>query len=171
MANANTIGRCSTALPGTAIGASSTVETQCTDGDGNLAFAKSRLEYLVGKKFKVRCGGRATTGAATNVTIKLYYGTSATIGSNSVIFSSGAVAVNTTSVNWWLEADVAFDATALILQGLGKGAVNATAVAQAATTAVSSLTASGECGFTVTATLSASNAGSLTKLDYLEIEL
>jgi hypothetical protein len=133
MANANTIARVFTALPGTAIGASSTAETQLTDGDGNLAVAKTRLEYLVGKKFKVKAGGRVTTGAATNLTIKLYYGFSATIGSNSAVFSSGAIAVNTTSANWWVECDLAFDADSAHPARARQGsATNATAVAQAA---------------------------------------
>src|SRR5262249_19158411 len=98
---------------------------------------------------------------------KLYSGSAL----NSAIFTSGAIAINSVSGNFGLDAEVETDATSKILQGLAKGQVNATAVAQAATTAVTSFDGTLGQSFSASATFSASNAGNLAILEYFEVEL
>src|SRR5262249_3390767 len=133
MPNANTISFVAK-VAGTAIGASSTSEIQFTDSAGNNAALAIGTNTLNSRKFRIKLGGRATGGTTTNLTIKLYSGSAL----NSAIFTSGAIAINSVSGNFSLDAELETDATSKILQGLAKGQVNATAVAQAATTAVTS---------------------------------
>lgn len=171
MANANTVAAAS-GLPGSAQGASSTAEFQFNDSAGTRAMVKVGPPLLKNKRFRVKAGGRVTGGTTTNFTAKLYYGTSATIGSNTNIATSGALAVNSTSGNWYLEAEIAHDETSDKLQGLLKGHVNATAVAQAIlTNAPTGVTGDAEIGFTVTGQFSASDAGNAARCDFLEVEI
>ena len=86
---------------------------------------------LQGKPFKVVASGEVTTGATTNVTVTLQYGTSATTGSNTTIEASSAVAVNTTSSPFLIEAFLIVDATLQTLRGWGRSVVAGTRVASA----------------------------------------
>lgn len=165
MANVNTIAS-TPLLPGNAVGASSTSEIQFLDNTGANAVLKVGPNYLVSRKFKIKLGGRATGGTTTNLTVKLYTG--AALGSN--LLTSGAVAINSVSGNFQIEAELETDPTSKNLQGLFKGQVNATAVAQAATTAVGSIDATVAQSFSASATFSASNAGNLAILEYFELE-
>lgn len=158
-------------VPGTAVGASSTAETQLTDSTGSLAVCylpgSSKMTlYGGGRPFIVRAFGRTTTGASTNVTIKLYYGVSATIGSNTLIEASTARAINSTSSNWYIEAVCMCDTTSQKITGYGCANVNnlfdTTAALDNAPTSVD-LTVEG-LGFTATVTHSASNASTATRL-------
>ena len=68
-------------------------------------------------KFTIRAWGRVTGGGTTNYTPQLQYGTSATPASNTDIESGGAVAVNSVSGTWQIEAHAIWDATSNILDG------------------------------------------------------
>jgi hypothetical protein len=121
---------------------------------------------LKNRRFKVRLGGRVTGGTTTNFTVKLYLGAAI----NSLIFTSGAIAVNSVSGNFHLEAELDCDSTSKILQGLARGQVNASAVAQAATTAVASTDPTVAQSFSASGTFSVSNASNAAVLDYLEVD-
>ncbi len=96
-----------------------------------------RLEQ---KKFKVRGSGYATTaGATTTVTATLYAKNAApaaslVAGNWSVIGVSSARVVNTTTVPWWIEADLIFDSVGGKLGGTFNAMVNNTLDAAAAIT-------------------------------------
>jgi len=168
--NANIIARCGT-LPGAAQGASSTSELQFAGADSAQANVRVSPGYLANRQFVLKAGGHATGGTTTNLTVKLYLGKSATIGSNTLIFTSGAVAINSVSGNWELEAILIADVTSLKIQGVAYGALNNTAVAQAAIAAVTTTNPNTtEQAFTVTLQFSVSHANNAAICDYFEVE-
>lgn len=171
-------------LPSDAIGASSTSELQVTKGGVLVTLPFEGSNQNNKRPFTIRVWGRGATSGASNVTVKLYYGGSTTIGSNTNIASSGAVAWGSTvTSNFYLEAFCLVDSTSKILNGLLKGWISATAVAQAfltnAATAVDpsleitpSATATAASvttnQFSLTIQPSASNAANLWTVDGFE---
>lgn len=85
---------------------------------------------LKNRPFIVRVGGRVTGGGSTNFTVKVYYGNSTTISSNTSLATSGAIAVNSASGDFFLELTCSWDNTSQKIGGVFYGWVNATAVAQ-----------------------------------------
>lgn len=84
--------------------------------------------------FHLYASGIATTGTTTNLTFKLYSGTSATIGNNTLLGSSGAIAQNGTTgarvtAAWFCVAELIYDSVSGTLAGTVKFYVNKTAVA------------------------------------------
>jgi trimethylamine:corrinoid methyltransferase-like protein len=77
-------------LPGAAQGASSTSEIQFKNLTAANAVISVNGAVLKNAQFILRAAGRAVGGTTTNLTIKLYDG--AALGS--IIFTSGAIAVN-----------------------------------------------------------------------------
>src|SRR5262245_56066444 len=110
-------------LPSDAIGASSTSEISFTKSSVNVTCPLEGSNINNKRPFYVRLWGRATGGTTTNLTIKLYYGS---VASGTNIATTGAIAVNSASGNFFLEGMVIVDSTSLKLQGLLKGWVNAT---------------------------------------------
>lgn len=110
--------------------------------------------------------GYIQTANATNVTIKLYSGTSLTVGSNTLLGTSGAIAVNTAKCPWALLAHLVYDSVSGKLQGSIKFWLNNTFVAEVAIsnviTGISNLTVAGVANFCLTATSSAAAGGSAT---------
>lgn len=84
------------------------------------------------KQFQIKASGYITTGGTTNVTIKLYSGTSLTPGSNTLLGSSGAIAQNSASAPWFLSGDLIFDSVSGKLTGTIQFFVNGTLVASVA---------------------------------------
>lgn len=127
---------------------------------------------MKGKAFRVRAVGHVTGGTTTNFTAKLYYGTSATLASDTAIATSGAVAVDSASHNFELVADLVWDATSKAMQGTFHGEVANTAVSRAAlSNAVANADPATEGqGFLVSGQFSASNANNAVVLDELVIE-
>lgn len=80
--------------------------------------------------------GIITTGQATNVTMKLYSGVSLTIGSDTLLGSSGAIAVNTTTASFRVHAELLYDSVSGKLTGTFEWLLNNTLVAKAALAAV-----------------------------------
>lgn len=80
--------------------------------------------------------GIVNTGQATNVTLKLYSGVSLTIGSDSLLGSSGAIAVNTTTTPWRCHAELIYDSVSGKLHGDVEWLLNNTLVAKAAVSTV-----------------------------------
>lgn len=133
--------------------------------------------------FRIRIGGRVTGGTTTNLTVSLYQGTSTTIASNTKIASTGAIAANSLSGNWYLECLVGWDSTSTKLQGIMYGWVNATAVAAAIMTSVvttpdltteavlnvASAASTNIPALTVTGTFSSGNASNVAFVDLFEV--
>lgn len=164
MANLNTISYAPN-LPAAAVGASSTAEIQFLNNLGAHAIARVAAGQFTNRRLRVRAGGRVTGGTTTNVTFKVYYGDLTTS-----IASSGAIAVNSASGNWVIEASVEVDSTSSKLQGQFSGQTNGSLVTAAATTTVSSVSVSSELDISASATFSASNSGNAAILDYLEVD-
>lgn len=130
---------------------------------------------LTAKMFKITAAGRCIAGTGTpNWTVSIYHGTSATIGSNTKIATTGAVAQSTTQGNWFLVAECWWDSSSQRILGLTKGAVYATAVAQVINTGVitaADLTTEG-LGLTITGTFGATgHASSAAYVDVFEISI
>lgn len=131
------------------------------------------------KPFDVKAWGRFTGGTTTNLTVRVMTSAtqiSATDGSNTALFSSGAVAVNSVSGQWMLESELIWDVTGLKIAGIFWGYIQGstnTAVTQAVVTPFS-LTAAqfGTNGvsFGVDAIFSATNAGNIVYLDGFDID-
>lgn len=122
--------------------------------------------------FKVRVGGRVTTGTTAVFTASLYWGTSATISSNKKV-ASGQANLVSTSGNWLVEFEGQWDATSAQLIGVQRGWVNSVPIALATiSTSTTTVDLSGEStsnGFTVTGTFSSGNASNAAIVDFFEV--
>lgn len=131
-----------------------------------------------GRRFKVHASGTVTTGVSCNITIKLYQvpasivaaGTAATLANDNLMNSSGTFAVNTTSSNWEMNAELQWDSTSKKLTGTVKWSVGGTLVAEAEVTVVTTATASeGELNFLLSQTFSATNAANTFQVQWFEL--
>ena len=140
---------------------------------GQLAGGSGASGYC--SRFTIRAWGRVTGGGTTNYTPQLQYGTSATPTSNTDIESGGAVAVNSVSGTWLIEANCIWDATSNILDGFSCHMVSgstrtftALAVFDNAITSADP-DANTTQGFVVTGTFSSGFATNAAYLDGFEI--
>lgn len=152
-------------------GGVATTETLFTT-DGTVAAATkiSGAEFK-NRPFLVRAWGRVTGGGTANFTVKLYWGVSNTIASNTIIEASTARAVNSASHSFLIEVEVVWDETSDKIQGIGRSVVaniaDAYAVIDNIPSADPELTT--DYGFTVTGTFSGGFAGNVANLDGLEV--
>jgi len=166
MGNTNTVAYVPT-LPGAAQGATSTAEFQFADGAAVAAFVRVCPLQLLKRQVVVKAGGRVTGGTTTNFTAKIYAGAAIT---GTLLASSGAIAVNSTSGTWQIEIIASLDAVLKEFGGVMYGHVNNTAVAQAALSNAATLDPGVEINFCASGQFSASHAGNLAYLDWLEVE-
>jgi len=82
--------------------------------------------------FKVVACGYLSTGASSTVTIKLYSGTSTTVGSDTLLGSSGAISAFSGKCPWYLVANLIFDSVSGKMQGSIRFMVNNSLVAETA---------------------------------------
>lgn len=131
-------------------------------------------------RFKVLACGRVTTGGAINVTVKLYAGVSATLGSDTAIATTGAVSVSTVSRNWQIEATLIWDSTSKRIDGWYAASLNGTVVANTVITnavtgvdPVTQATTTGvpPYGFVVSGTFGTGSASNAMYLDYFVLML
>lgn len=124
-------------------------------------------------RFRAIAHGRCTSVSAGNVTVKMYYGTSLTPGSNTALASTGAVSV-TGSQNWMLEVLMIHDATSGILNGQYIGQLGATRVGPTTITAVPTsvnFNNNSTLGLTVTGTFGTGVATNALYLDWFVLVL
>jgi hypothetical protein len=124
-------------------------------------------------RYKVHAFGSVTGGTTTNFTAVLYSGTSATLGSNTAIETTGAVAVNSISSNWFIEADICVDAVSNEMHGLGRTNLDDTVTAEASLTNSPTsidIDSDTEYGFVVSWTFSAGHASNVARLDGFLLE-
>lgn len=136
--------------------------------------------WISGRPFRLRAFGVMTGGTTENMTLKLYQvpqsvlaaGTQGTVpGSNNQLASSGAVAVNSTSSNFEMTAELQWDSVSKKLTGTAKFSFAGTIVAEAEISVVTTVTANvNELNFILSWTFSASNAGNLVTLQFFEME-
>lgn len=79
--------------------------------------------------FDLWASGYLKTTASGTLTLKLYEGSSATIGSNTLLGSSGAVTQNSATAAFWIHARLIFDSVSGTLAGDVEFYVNKTKVA------------------------------------------
>lgn len=99
-----------------------TVETQWSNGRGTLLqLPLPSNNSLANKSFRVRIYGHCSTTTNTTLTLNTYFGLSQTIGSNTIIFTSGAQTVNNinSNFNFWL--DMTWDSTSQSINGWSAG--------------------------------------------------
>lgn len=189
--NANSISHAAN-VPSPSQGASLATEFQFQQPSGTPIAVRLPAVKVQGRRFAVVAFGRIVSGATLNFTGAIYLGESATIGSNAVVFSSGAKAINSTSGSFMLRAEFFLDGDSRKLQGFGTGSVNNILVAAVATTertipsplalinqdgTAYDATADGQApcerqlAFTCTGTFSASNAANGAILDGFELEV
>lgn len=113
-----------------------TAETQFTDPALANAFPLALAIPPGGpceqEEFEIVFSGTITTTQSATCTFKLYLGTSATIGSNTLLTSFGASgAIATTTVNFALRVRAVYDSTSGKITGRMEGVIGATAVALA----------------------------------------
>lgn len=180
MSNVNTVNR-SGQVASAALG-NATSETQFVDSAGNVLTVYLPLtSKLLGQdakfaSFKVKVGGRVTTGTTSNWTPKLYWGNSSTIASNSGIAAPTAVSLASVSQTWHIEATMFWDATSQRVNGFYQAQIGATTTAPTTlTTAQTSkdLTAGDvkTVGFSVTGIFGSTNAANTAFVDYFDVEV
>jgi hypothetical protein len=95
--------------------------------------ANSPLEQ---QQFQVNASGYLNHGTSSTITLRLYWGKSTTIASNTLLKSSGAVSAFSGKTNWWLKGEFIYDSVSGTLTGTVQFFVNNTLVSSAAITNV-----------------------------------
>lgn len=179
MANALTLYRASM-LPGNDLG-NATTETQFPNGRAaQLNLTLPSNNSLNNKSFRVRISGRVATTSNVTFTVTLYFGFSATLASNTLLFTTNAITVNTVSSNWELWADCFWSANGTITgraegqianQVFGPGAFTNIASADPNRDSSTFLQSGVTYGFTVTGKFSGSSSGNHAFIDDLSLEM
>lgn len=123
-----------------------------------------------GRQFKIRVVGIATLAAASTFQVSLYNGSSSTSSSDTLIAISASYTVTTAStVNFVFENNLIWDSTSAKLNGWFKSDVNNTFTADAAITAVTSLSVT-NLNFIPAFTFGTSNAGNTVTVKEFLVE-
>ena len=176
MPNANTFAVAQQFGGNSGQGASSGADFQFADGQSTAVRLRLRLPpgSVAGSRlFRVKAGGRVTTGAAAGTfLVTLYHGDSATIGSNTIIEASTAREIATGDAAWYIEAILQTDATEQDLHGKGYALINSLLDAEAVVDNVpTSVDPAAEIAFTVVGNFEdTSDADQFAICDYLEAE-
>lgn len=180
MPSASTLYR-SPFLPGNDFG-NITAETQLSNGRSTpLILALPSNGSLANRPFRVRVGGRVSTTTNTTFDVKVYFGFSSTIASNTLIFDSGANTVNNVTSSWELWLDCFWSGDGNSITGWGAGQLANTVIGPATlnNTPLSanpnrdsntSLSSGATYGFTVTGVFGGSSAGNHAFVDTFDLE-
>lgn len=126
---------------------------------------------LNNRPFRLRIGGRCGSGTTSNFTLKVYSGVSTTIGSNTQIATSGAIAMASLNHNFFIEVLMTLDTTSSRVEGVFSGTMANGVIAVAALSNV--LTAFSDVaegqGFTVTGLFGSTNASNQAIIDTFEL--
>jgi hypothetical protein len=115
--------------------------------------------------FNIVASGRCTVQAlTTTLTVKLYSGTSTTVGSDTLLKTSGAITSTNLSFNWFLNADAIYDSVSGLLSGKITMLIDNQIVAQSAfanqPTGINNAN-NPVCSFVMSCTFSAANNANL----------
>lgn len=125
-------------------------------------------------RFMLRAWGRMTGGTTTNFLPQIQSGVSVTAASNTDVTVMTTRAVNSTSSNWWINAELIWDYTSRLLNGSftgGGGSAGTLNTPTIITQGTSINYATNGLGFSVSAIFSATNAGNLAYLDGFTLEV
>lgn len=159
-----------------------TAETQFKDGRGNLLqLPLPSNNSLANKNFRIRVSGRVQTSTNTTFDLKLYFGISGTISSNTLIFDTGAQTVNNTlsSFEIWADCFWSGDANAITGRGTGQMANSVTGPGALSNTPLSAnpnrdsnttLASGATYGFTCTGAFGGSSSGNHATIDSFDLE-
>jgi hypothetical protein len=168
-------------LPGNDVG-NVTSETQMPNGRAaKLQLVLPSNNHLANKSFRVRVSGRASTTTNTTFEMKVYFGMSATIASNTLIFDSGAQGINNTKSNFEFWLDMQWDSDSQTITGRGTGSLanNILGPSTLSNVPISAdpnrdsntfLQSGPTYGFTVTGQFGGSSAGNHAFVDDLSLE-
>lgn len=159
-----------------------TAETQLLNGRNTpLALFLPSNGSLANRSFRVRVSGRAQTSTNTTFELRVYFGTSATIASNTLIFDAGAQTVNnaTSAFELWLDCQWTGDGKLITGRGAGQMAnqiigpstLNNTPLSADPNRDSSTFLQSGPTyGFSLTGVFGASSAGNHAFVDEFALE-
>lgn len=115
--------------------------------------------------FEICASGTCVVSAtSTTLTIKLYSGTSATVGSDTLLKTSGAITPTAVKFPWWMQGKAQFDSASGLMHGTCKFVIDNQIVAETAWAAtISAILNSNSpvCNFLLSSTFSASNAANI----------
>jgi hypothetical protein len=117
------------------------------------------------ERFEIYASGYVVCAASSTVTIKLYSGTSTTVGSDTLLGSSGALGAVLAKYNWAMSAQVVFDSVSGKLQGtisfVANNVIVATVALSNVVTGVNNSNALGTAilNFVLSVTFGTANAG------------
>lgn len=117
--------------------------------------------------FDLNASGYITTGASMTVTLKLYSGTSLTVGSDTLLLTSGAQTQNSATAPFWVAGKFVYDSVSGKLTGKIEFLINNTLVAAAVVSTVITTaknTNNPVVAFALSATFSVANAANLLNL-------
>lgn len=154
-------------LPSAAL-ANPTSEAQFLGSDNNVLICPLEGSgALNNRMFRLRVAGHGSSTGANNLVIKVYFGISTTIGSNTQIATSGNIAMASTAQNWYIDFIMQYDTSSNKVQGefYGQGA-NALIARAALSNALTSFSdvAEGQ-GFTVTATCAGTSSHTVDQFE------
>jgi hypothetical protein len=168
-------------IPSTDLG-NATAETQFLNSNGKLlTLPLPSNNSLAQKRFIVKAAGRVKTTSNLTFTLNLYFGISATIASNTLIFTSAAQTVNSLSTNWMMNVELFWDVTSQRINGWGfgqvansvlgpSGLVNPVTSADPNRDTSTTLNSGAAYGFTLTGLFSGSSAGNSSIVDIFDLE-
>jgi hypothetical protein len=117
------------------------------------------------ERFEIYASGYVNCAASSTVAIKLYSGTSTTVGSDTLLGNSGALGAVLAKYPWFLSANMIFDSISGKLQGTIKFVANNVIVAEVAVsnvvTGVNNVSTLGVAimNFVISVTFGTANAG------------
>lgn len=117
--------------------------------------------------FEFNCSGYLTTGASMTVTAKLYAGTSATVGSDTLLKSFGAITQNSLTRPFWIHGKFIYDSVSGLLNGTVDAYFNEAIVASTTLTNFPTGIADSNdpvVSFLVSFTFSVANAGNVVSV-------
>lgn len=161
-------------------GGTSTTETVFTTDGTTVVYVPLPTAGQLGasgapaSRFMVRAWGRVVTAGTYNFTATLYYGTSATVASNTAIASSGTVSLASLTTNWFIDASLVWDGNSNRINGWSGNQVHTTNEDEVTIdNAITSADPDGDAarGFCVSFTFGTGAAGNTVNLDGLQIDI
>lgn len=159
-----------------------TSETQFKDGRGNLLqLPLPSNNSLANKSFRVRISGRVATTTNTTFEMRIYFGISSTIASNTLILDCAAQTVNNVTSGFEVWCDCFWSGDANAISGTGQGQIANNIVGQATLSntplsanpnrdSSTTLASGATYGFSLTGIFGGSSSGNHCIVDAFDLE-
>lgn len=143
-----------------------------TFGGGPAVIAIPQADLSPSGRFVVRASGYVSTGGADTLTLKLYRGTSATLGSDTAVFAPTGVGSLNGLYSWLFETQLCYQFAATTAQIIGSGTqvINATLATAAATTAQTGILVTDNLSFVLSAKFTTGQTGNLVVMSQFSID-